>query len=145
MDFAVDMPKSHRGNVVLCAWVCWLTGFVICKALPDRKAHTVACAFEECVFRRFGAPTQARHDRDPAVMSAVFREFNELLGMRQVPTLAYRPQANGATERMIQTVVRAIKKYSQVLDHRDWDDIAEGLVLAINTSYDTTRGGHRFI
>ena len=56
MDFAVDMPKSYLGNVVLCVWVCWFTGYVICKALSDRKAHTVACAFEECVFHRFGAP-----------------------------------------------------------------------------------------
>ena len=40
---------------------------------------------------------------------------------------------------MIQTIFRAVKKYSQIEGHRDWDDIAERLALAINTSYDSTR------
>jgi transposase len=82
---------------------------------------------------------QIRHDRDPAFLSEVFKAFNEMLGQRQLPTLAYRPQANGATERMIQTLIRAVKKYSKVKDHTDWDIIAERLALAINTSFDTIR------
>ena len=139
MDFAVTLPPTPRGNTVLCVWVCWFTGFVICKALPDRKAHTVACAYEQAVFSRFGASVQIRHDRDPAFMSDVFKAFNDLLGQRQLPTLAYNPQANGATERMIQTLLRSVKKYSEVPGHTDWDISAERMALAINTSIDTTR------
>ena len=139
MDFAVTLPPTPRGNTVLCVWVCWFTGFVICKALPDRKAHTVACAYEQAVFSRFGASVQIRHDRDPAFMSDVFKAFNDMLGQRQLPTLAYNPQANGATERMIQTLLRAVKKYSEVPGHTDWDIKSERLALAINTSIDTTR------
>ena len=134
MDFAVEMPISTRGNTVLCVWVCWFIGYVICKALPDRKAHTVACAYESDVYRRFGASAQVRHDRDPAFMSEVFKAFNAMLGQRQLPTLAYRPQANGATERMIQTIMRAVKKYSKIEGHKDWDIIAERLVFSINTN-----------
>ena len=139
MDFAVTLPPTPRGNTVLCVWVCWFTGFVICKALPDRKAHTVACAYEQAVFSRFGASVQIRHDRDPAFMSDVFKAFNDLLGQRQLPTLAYNPQSNGATERMIQTLLRSVKKYSEVPGHTDWDISAERMALAINTSIDTTR------
>jgi hypothetical protein len=139
MDFATAMPLSTRGNTVLCVWICWFSGFVICEALPDRKAQTVAEAYERCVFRRFGASVIVRHDRDTAFMSEVFDAFNDLLNQRQLPTFAYRPQANGTTERMIQTVIRAVKKYSTLEGHKDWDILAERLSLAINTSFDTVR------
>ncbi len=72
-------------------------------------------------------------------MSEVFKAFNDMLGQRQLPTLAYRPQANGATERMIKTTMRAVKKYSKVEGHKDWDIIAERLAFSINTSFDTVR------
>ncbi len=139
MDFATDMPKTHRGNKLLCVWTCWFTGYVICEALPDKRAQTVAEAYERCVFRHFGASVLIRHDRDPTFMSEMFQAFNDMLNQRQLPTFAYRPQANGTTERMIQTIIRAVKKYSAVEDNRDWDTLAERLAFAINTSYDTVR------
>ncbi|KAF0690779.1 Aste57867_17859 [Aphanomyces stellatus] len=139
MDFAVELPKSNRGNTVLEVFLDWYTAFVMVKATPRRDASTTAQAFEEQVFRRFGACTQLRHDRDPAFMSEVFRAFNDMLGQTQMPTFAYRPQANGATERMIQTLIRSVKAYSTDSGNQDWDDHAERLVHAINTSVCSTR------
>ncbi len=139
MDFATEMPPTARGNKLLCVWTCWFTGYVICAALPDKSAQTVAEAYERCVFRRFGASVLIRHDRDPTFMSETFKAFNDMLNQRQLPTFAYRPQANGTTERMIQTVIRAVKKYSTLEGNVDWDILAERLAFAINTSYDTVR------
>ena len=139
MDFATEMPQTSRGNKLLCVWTCWFTGYVICAALPDKSAQTVAEAYERCVFRRFGASVLIRHDRDPTFMSETFKAFNDMLNQRQLPTFAYRPQANGTTERMIQTVIRAVKKYSTLEGNLDWDILAERLAFAINTSYDTIR------
>ncbi|KAG6621973.1 reverse transcriptase [Phytophthora cinnamomi] len=53
--------------------------------------------------------------------------------------MAYRPQANGTAERMVQTAIRALKMYVQDLDQRDWDDYAERLTFAINTAQDRIR------
>ncbi|POM66005.1 Hypothetical protein PHPALM_18202 [Phytophthora palmivora] len=97
-------------------------------------AQDVAEAYEERVFRNFGASSLIRHDQDPRFMSEVFKCFRELLGSRQRATLGYRPQANGQQERSVQTVVRAIKAYISEADQSDWDDHAERLMFALNTS-----------
>ncbi|POM73973.1 LOW QUALITY PROTEIN: Reverse transcriptase [Phytophthora palmivora] len=73
-------------------------------------------------------------------MSDFFRAFNKTLGQRQRATMAYRPQANGSAERMVQTTTRAIKMYVQDLDQRDWDEYAERITFAINTEHDRIRG-----
>ncbi|OWY93094.1 reverse transcriptase [Phytophthora megakarya] len=54
--------------------------------------------------------------------------------------MAYRPQANGSAERMVQTTTRALKMYVEDLDQRDWDEYAERLTFAINTARDRIRG-----
>ncbi|POM59106.1 Reverse transcriptase, partial [Phytophthora palmivora] len=109
------------------------SGYVIAKASSSRTAQTVAESYEECVFRRFGASEAIRHDREPGFMSDFFRAFKKILGQRQRATMAYRSQANGSAERMVQTTTRAIKMYVQDLDQRDWDEYAERITFAINT------------
>ncbi|KAE9007871.1 hypothetical protein PR001_g16859 [Phytophthora rubi] len=111
MDHIPSLPPSFKDNTELLIWVDLFTGFVVAKANSSRTAQTVAEAYEECVFRRFGASEAIRHDREPGFMSDFFRAFNQLMGQRQRVTLAYRPQANGAAERMVQTITRAIKMY----------------------------------
>ncbi|OWY93015.1 LOW QUALITY PROTEIN: reverse transcriptase [Phytophthora megakarya] len=80
-----------------------------------------------------------RHDQDPRFMSEVFTRFRELLGSRQRSTLSYRPQANGQQERSVQTVIRSVRAYVAEADQSDWDDHAERLMFALNTSFDATR------
>ncbi|KAG3044413.1 hypothetical protein PC121_g21919 [Phytophthora cactorum] len=56
MDFVIPLPKTRRGNTALLLFQCSFTGFVIAKAMSDTSALSVAQVFEECVYRRFGAP-----------------------------------------------------------------------------------------
>ncbi|POM72873.1 LOW QUALITY PROTEIN: Reverse transcriptase [Phytophthora palmivora] len=138
MDHISSLPRSHKGNTELLIFEDLL--YVIAKASSSRTAQTVAESYEECVFRRFGASEAIRHDREPGFMSDFFRVFNKILGQRQRATMAYRPQANGSAERMVQTTTRAIKVYVQDLDERDWDEYAERITFAINTAHDRIRG-----
>ncbi|OWY90739.1 reverse transcriptase [Phytophthora megakarya] len=121
MDHIPSLPASHKGNTELLIWVDLFTGFVIAKASASGTARRV------------------RHDREPGFMSDFFKAFNKLMGQRQRATLAYRPQANGAAERMVQTITRAIKMYIADNDQRDWDEYAERLTYALNTAHDRTR------
>ncbi|OWY90906.1 reverse transcriptase [Phytophthora megakarya] len=140
MDHIPSLPKSHKGNTELLIWVDLFTGYVIAKARSSRSARTVAESYEECVFRRVGASEMIRHDQEPGFMSDFFRAFNKILGQRQRATMAYRPQANGTAERMVQTATRALKMYVRDLDQKDWDEYAERLTFAINTAHDRIRG-----
>jgi hypothetical protein len=139
MDHVPSLPKSTRGNTELLIWIDQHTGYVIVSANASRKAETAAEAYERCVYRRFGASRIIRHDREPAFMSEVFRAFNRLIGQRSRATLAYRPQANGMTERMVQTMMHAVRLYVSHPQQRDWDDYAERLVFALNTAHDRVR------
>ncbi|GMG14712.1 unnamed protein product [Phytophthora fragariaefolia] len=139
MDPISSLPVSYKGDTELLVWVDLFTGYIITRANSSRNAQTVAEAYEEAVFRRFGASEAIRHDRDPGFMADFFRAFSKMMGQRQRATLTYRPQANGTAERMVQTVVRAVKMYITDIDQRDWDEYAERLTFALNTSYDRTR------
>ncbi|POM59229.1 reverse transcriptase [Phytophthora palmivora] len=77
-------------------------------------------------------------------MSDFFRSFNKIVGQRQRATMAYRPQANGTTERMVGTLTRAVKMYVEDIDQRDWDEYAERLTFTLNTAQDRVRGDTPF-
>ncbi|OWZ14920.1 reverse transcriptase [Phytophthora megakarya] len=139
MDFVTPMPKSERGNTFLLLFQDMFSGFVMCKPISSTTAQDVAEAYEERVFRMFGASEMIRHDQDPRFMSEVFTRFRELLGSRQRSTLSYRPQANGQQERSVQTVIWSVRAYVAEADQSDWDDHAERLMFALNTSFDATR------
>ncbi|GMF42358.1 unnamed protein product [Phytophthora fragariaefolia] len=139
MDFVIPLPTTRRGNSALLLFQCSFTGFVIAKAMPNTDALRVAQAFEECVYRRFGAPSLIRHDRDPRFMSEVFQAFAEMMQSKSRATLSYRPQANGQQERSVKTVIQSVRVYAEDPLQQDWDEIVERLVFAIKPSMDTTR------
>ncbi|KAE9212037.1 hypothetical protein PF002_g18361 [Phytophthora fragariae] len=112
MDHIPSLPKSFKGNTELLIWVDLFSGYVMAKASSSRTAQTVAENYEECVFRRFGA-------------SEVIRA-----------TMAYRPQANGTAERMVQKLTRALKMYVSDVNQKDWDEYAERLTYSLNTAQD---------
>ncbi|KAE8914767.1 hypothetical protein PF005_g10651 [Phytophthora fragariae] len=58
--------------------------------------------------------------------------------------MAYRPQANGTAECMVQTMTRVLKMYAADEDQRDWDEYAERLTFAVNTAHDLIRGDTPF-
>ena len=72
-------------------------------------------------------------------MSDFFRAFNRMIGQKQRATMAYRPQANGTAERMVQTLTRSIKMYVADVDQKDWDNYAERLTFSLNTAQDRVR------
>ncbi|KAG2879076.1 hypothetical protein PC110_g11334 [Phytophthora cactorum] len=79
-----SLPRSHKGKTELLRWVDLFTGYVMPKASASRTAQTIDENYEGCVFRQF---------------------------RRQGAAIAYRPQANGTSERVVQTLTRALKMY----------------------------------
>ncbi|ETI30462.1 hypothetical protein F443_22415 [Phytophthora nicotianae P1569] len=117
MDFVIPLPKTRRGNTALLLFQCSFTGFVIAKAMSDTSALSVARVFEECVYRRFR--------RDDAV--TITSDF-------ELPTASQR---RTRTLSEVGDDFRSV--YAEDPLQQDWDEIAERLVFAINTSQDTTR------
>ncbi|GMF35781.1 unnamed protein product [Phytophthora fragariaefolia] len=123
---------------------CSFTGYVIAKAMSSTNAQDVAEVFEAYVFRRFGAPTMIRHDRDPRFMSETFKAFAELIQARSRATFSYRPQAKGQQERSVKSIVQTVNVYVEDPLQQDWDDLAEKMAHAINNSMDMARSDTPF-
>ncbi|POM61869.1 reverse transcriptase [Phytophthora palmivora] len=73
-------------------------------------------------------------------MSDFFRSFNKIVGQRQRATMAYRPQANGTTERMVGTLIRAVK----MISISEIGITLQSLTFALNTAQDRVRGDTPF-
>ncbi|OWY96380.1 reverse transcriptase, partial [Phytophthora megakarya] len=133
MDHIPSLPASHNGNTELLVWVDVFIGKRVSNGSDCRGI--VRGSRLQTIWRQRSDSSRPR----PGFMSDFFRAFNKLMGQRQRATLAYRPQANGAAERMVQTITRAIKMYIAVIDQRDWDQYAERLTYALITAHDRTR------
>ena len=48
----------------------------------------------------------------------IFPGINRIVGQKQRATMAYRPQANGTAERMVQTLTNALKMYVGDVNNR---------------------------
>ncbi|OWZ15241.1 LOW QUALITY PROTEIN: reverse transcriptase [Phytophthora megakarya] len=110
--FGTAQPESKRGNTYLLPFQDQFSGYVMSDADPE--AQDVDEAYEECVFRRFGANSQAY--QNPCFMSTVFARFRSLLKSKQRSRLGYRPQSNGQQERLVQTVMRSVRGYVADID-----------------------------
>lgn len=67
------------------------------------------------MFARFGLPPQIVTDNRPQFTANEFRQFTAANGVKHITT-SYHPSSNGAAERMVQTVKRAIREGLQCGD-----------------------------
>ncbi|GMF16626.1 unnamed protein product [Phytophthora fragariaefolia] len=140
MGFVIPLPVTLRGNTALLLFQDHFIGYVIAKAMRETEALKVTKSFEECVFRRFGAPSLIRHDRDSRFMSLAFQAFDEFMQPRSRATLSYRTQANGQHERLVKTMILPVQTYVEDQLKADWDDVAEkGTCTQQLVRYDSAR------
>jgi hypothetical protein len=140
MDLLIPLPKSYKNNEALLVFIDLFTSFIIVVPLRTHTAKDIAKAYFQHVYLRFGASEELRHDRDPRFMSEIFVEFSRLMKILQKATLAYWPMANGQAENAIELVTNTIRTYVEDESQRDWDEIAEGISFALNTSYNSVKG-----
>ncbi|OWZ22189.1 reverse transcriptase [Phytophthora megakarya] len=120
---------SERRNTFLLLLQDMFSG--LCKPMSSTTAENVAEVYEERVFKMFGASKMICHDQDPRFM----RNFKVAVKVHsELPT-----SGNGQQERSVQTVIRSARAYVTEADQSDWDDHAERLMFALNTSFDATR------
>ena len=80
--------------------VDFFTHYTITVPLQNKAAKTVAEALFQNVLAVHGCPKQFMSDRGTEFLNAIIMKLSEILSIKKVYTSAYRPLANGATERM---------------------------------------------
>ena len=68
--------------------------------IASRNAQRITEGYQEFVFRRFGASEVILHDREPGFMPDFLQAFTKIAGQKQRGAMAYRPEANGTSERV---------------------------------------------
>ena len=131
VDCAVGMPTSQGGNTAILILVDVATRFVVARALPDIKQHTVARALFE-IFTEFGPPKVLQSDNGTEFINKVLKSLVAAAGIDHRLVAPYNPMANGLAERTVRTIKEALKKkLAGSLDR--WDEALPAATFEINT------------
>ncbi|GFW16367.1 retrovirus-related Pol polyprotein from transposon 412 [Trichonephila clavipes] len=110
------------------------------EIIPHKKAsaRVIADNLFDNYISRFGAPIKLISDNGPQFISDIFENLSERLGIRDVKTIVYRPQAN-RTERVNRDLVQMIANYVNE-QHDTWDQFLRKFAYAIRTAVNETTG-----
>lgn len=139
MDFS-DMPLDAHGNDKCLVVVDRLTKFAIlapCKKTDDAPA--ISQLFFKAVISYKGIPSKIISDADPIFMSAFFKELHSALGSSFASTVSGRAEADGQSERTIETLKIAMRHYVDH-DQANWSSLLGILQLAYNRTPTTVAG-----
>lgn len=121
VDVLGPLPITVRnGYQFIIVFTEYFTKLPMCIPARDQTAATIAKAFVEHWYHRFGAPERILSDRGSNFMSELFLAITELCGSRKVTTTAYHPQTDGLVERFNHTLCVMLSTFCH--DHpRNWD------------------------
>lgn len=99
--------------------------------LEDQEASTVARAFYDNWIARFGVPLKVTTDQGRQFESQLFKQLNEMCGIKHLRTTAYHPAANGMVERFHRQLKAAIKSHKTSC----WTEILPIVLLGIRSAW----------
>ncbi|UYV62285.1 K02A2.6-like, partial [Cordylochernes scorpioides] len=137
LDFIGPLEITPRGYSSILTIVDLFTKFPILIPTKDQCANTVIRALLERNITTFGVPKTILSDRGSAFMSCVFKGVCKAMGVGAVNTTAWRPQSNGAVERLNRTVIESLRRCTA---GNNWDTTLPMVALAIRTTVHSSTG-----
>nr|GEW41645.1 putative reverse transcriptase domain-containing protein [Tanacetum cinerariifolium] len=105
MDFITKLPRTQSGYDSIWIIVDRLTKFAHFIPVNEKfKTKKLAQVYLKEIVCKHGVPGSIISDRDPIFASRFWRSLQESLGTSLDMSIAYHPQTNGQSERMIQTL-----------------------------------------
>ncbi len=99
IDLVGPLPKGKGGATFILTFVCLASRWP--EAVPMRTGSLSEVAEGLIsIFSRSGFPLRILSDRGSVFMGKVIKRLCEILGVDTIPTSPYRPQSNGAVERL---------------------------------------------
>lgn len=109
------------------------TRYALAIPIRNELAQTIADVFFYEFVLRFGIPEELLTDRGSNFLSEFFLRLIEQLEIVKVSTMAYRPQGNGANERVHSTLYTILRNLSA--DHgKDWKQKLPLAMYVYNTT-----------
>ena len=135
IDLVGPLPECE-GHRYLFTCIDRFSRWAEAVPLIDMTAKTVARALVRHWVSRYGVPEDVTTDRGRQFTSEIWKELNELLGIKAATTTSYHPQANGLVERLHRQIKGAIMA-RQETSCASWMDDLPLVMLGIRSSWRT--------
>lgn len=141
VDLAGPFPETARGNRYIMVCVEHFSKMIEALPIPDKTPECTAYAFLHNVLARYGACAECVHDNGAEWSGGAFQQLLQDALIDSRHTSANHPQANGMTERCVQTIKTALKAMcSGKHNTKDWDLELPWLLLGYRCSPQRSTG-----
>ncbi|CAK8676854.1 unnamed protein product [Clavelina lepadiformis] len=130
VDILGPLPPSNGYSYILMI-TDRFTRFMVAAPLRDITAKEVANALILNWVSYFGVPMKLTTDRGSQFTSVLFRDLAAFMGTHLIHTTAYHASSDGAVERKIQTLKRALRAHTQ---DSDWINNLGWVVLGLHAT-----------
>ncbi|XP_072169909.1 uncharacterized protein [Diadema setosum] len=128
LDIVGPLPRSKKGNRYILVVCDYATRYPEAVPLPSIEAERVADELIR-IFSRVGIPHELLSDQGSNFMSLLMKQLCSSLGIKQIRTSPYHPQANGLVERFNATLKDMLKPYT-LEGNVTWDDLIPYVLFA---------------
>src|SRR5258708_11872661 len=137
MDFITHLPVSD-GCTSIWVIVDRFTKMAHFIPIAEKQKTAEGCAkmFLANVWRLHRLPSNIVLDRDPVFTSTFWSELMKRLDVRLRKSTAFRPQTDGQTERVNQSLEQYLRQYCNY-EQNDWSDLLPLAEYAYNNSVTT--------
>lgn len=133
-DASGPYPRSISQNEYIFTCVCYLTKYIIAKAVRKADAETAAKFLVFEVILRYNTPRKIITDRGSIFTGELFRHLTKYLGITHSLTTSFHAQTNGLCERTHQTLHDCMSMYISLEEQKRWDIVLPHIIYAINTT-----------
>ena len=136
VDIIPSMSTTNNGNNAIFLAVDMFTGYVQLRPIKSRKTEELIQAIKDTIFIPFGLPKFIRSDNESGMQNSVeFKNFLDQLDVSFLPCSTASPWSNGAAERAVQTIKKAVKTFIQMENEIDnWDEYIHFFTQSHNSS-----------
>jgi len=115
-DIMGPLTTTERGNRYIVVFIDHFARYIEAFAIPKQDSEAIADLFVRSICCRHGVPKQFLSDRGKQIIGQVMTAIHAKLGVNQLTTSSYRPQANGVSERANKTIIAVLFMF--VSDHQ---------------------------
>ncbi len=140
VDMVGPVPMSSRGESYILVMQDMLTRWVELAPLRRTDSESIMEQFRHQWISRYGPPERLLTDRGSNFISQFALAYCKFYGIEKIHTTAYRPESNGANERMHQELSRFFRIFLDDQSKAHWTKLLDLAAYAYNTSHHTGLG-----